>query len=226
VVFVGVIPQLRHFSAGQESAQKNRHGQLYAGVVSGKSYTVWPVGYLIFFYREKLAPYRKPALTFCAVAFPILVIAWHRNAAPDFDPRLAGYLTRHGLADAHQLLLTFYTYAVPLAGIGTMFVLVKLAASKYLYAGLGWAGMLTMEIYVSHQYFFQFAQGQGLVHIVTGIALALGGSLLLALFVLQRSNVLSQIFLGGRSAAKRQAAKQPAAIEPVTAIAAAPQAAE
>lgn len=186
--------------------------------------TFFLLGYLIFFYREKLAPYRRLALALCTVAFPVLVIAWHRTAAPDFDMRLTGFLTRHGLADAHQLLLTFYTFAVPLAGIGAMFAILKLAASRYLYAVLGWVGMLTMEIYVSHQYFFQFAQGQGLVHMVTGFVLALGGSLLLALVLLQRSALLGQIFLGGRTAAKRQVSKQPEA--PVATIAAAPQAAE
>jgi hypothetical protein len=165
-------------------------------------------------------------LVACAVAFPVLVAAWHRTAAPDFDARLGGFLVRHDLGQAYQLLLTMYKYAVPLAGIGAMFALLKIVSSRYVYMALGWIGMLTMEIYVSHQYFFRFAFGQGAEHIVSGIIIALGASLLLATFVLQRSGLLSQIFLGGRSAAKRQAAKQPVVEEPVATIATAPQAAE
>jgi fucose 4-O-acetylase-like acetyltransferase len=175
-------------------------------------FTFFLLGYLIFFYREQLRPYRTPALAACAVAFPVLVVAWKRTTVPDFAPHLQAILARHDLGGLYNDLMEVYKYAVPLAGIGAAFLVFKLAANRHLYAVMGWLGVYTMEVYVSHQYFFQYALGKGIVHMLTGAVLALAGSLLVAFVVLKRVAILNRLFLGGRGPARQAPAAAPAAV--------------
>lgn len=164
--------------------------------------TFFLAGYILWFYREKLKGYYKPALITSAIVFVAGVYFWRRLGDPMFAGKLQAIIAKLGAGPFYPTVLLAYKYAMPFAGIGLVVWMLTFAAkSRYVYAVLAWLGVYTLDIYVSHQYFFPYAMGQGVVHMVTGGMIALGLSLLLSLLVLRRSAVLSRILLGGRGSA-------------------------
>lgn len=167
------------------------------------------IGYLIFTHRDVLRKYSKFALYFCAIAFPLLIISWHRMYMPSLVTGLDGRLVAHGLAafdigdivsfKVYPMITMAYSYLVPFTGIGFTYWFFKLRPSKHLYGLFGFLGIYTLDIYVSQMYFFKYAFGTSWVAIISGFFIALGLSLALGMFVLRRVHILSAIFLGGRA---------------------------
>jgi fucose 4-O-acetylase-like acetyltransferase len=162
--------------------------------------TFFLAGYVIYFYREKLRAYYKPAVVVSAIVFAVGIFYWRRTGDPAFAERLLGGLSRRGLSDFYPTILMIYKYVMPFAGIGlVVWALRGAIRSKYAYAVLAWFGVYTLDIYVSHQYFFQFAVGEGIVHVLSGTVIAVSLSLLVSFVLLRRVDILNRIFLGGRT---------------------------
>ncbi|HSE60868.1 MAG TPA: acyltransferase family protein [Candidatus Saccharimonadales bacterium] len=161
--------------------------------------TFFLAGYIVWFYRDKLHGYYKPAVITSAAIFLLGIYFWRRVGDPAFAGKLHAVLTRFNINQFYPTLLLMYHYAMPFAGIGLVtWGVMRLARNKYAYATLAWLGVYTLDIYVSHQYFFPYAVGQGVLHYVSAAVVALGCSLLLSFLVLRRSAVLSRVLLGGR----------------------------
>lgn len=166
-------------------------------------------GYLIFLYRNKLARYRAAALTMSSIGFPLLVASWHRLYSPSFVTDLSGHLAaRHLLllrlgdiaaVNTYQIFVLFYNYLVPFCGIGFVYWLIKLWPNKYIYRFLGLLGLYTLDVYVSHEYFFRFAIGKSWLEIISSFILGLSLSVALGVLVLRQVPLLSTLFLGGRA---------------------------
>lgn len=164
--------------------------------------TFFVAGYVLWSYREKLQAYYKPALVVSTIVFLVGIYFWRRTGDPSFAGKAQAILGRFGLSDFYPTISLAYKYIMPFAGIGLVVGVLSLVVNnRYAYAALAWFGVYTLDIYVSHQYFFQYAVGQGLAHMVSGAVIALSLSLLLSFLVLRRSAVLSRVLLGGRGSA-------------------------
>ncbi len=176
------------------------------------------IGYLIYFYRDSLAKYRKPVLILCAVTAPLLVASWHRLYYPSFVVKLSPRLVGHGLQtitignissiDTYSVFVLAYTYLVPLSMIGLVYWLLQLRPSTKLWKFFGFFGLYTLDIYVMSFSFLKYSFGGPWMRVVSGFVIATALSLAIGIFILRRVPILSTIFLGGRSTPKALTLKQ------------------
>jgi fucose 4-O-acetylase-like acetyltransferase len=168
------------------------------------------IGFLIHRYRNLWLPYRKQLATVGLIGFPLLVQFWRRVDNPDFAAAVAGTFDHRHLHQIDLLILETYKYAVPMLGIIAAWAIVGLA-SRYLpsiHRSLGWIGLYTLDIYVTHQYLVKYGVGVGPLRVVTGFAIALAGSLIISFLLLRRNKLLAMVFLG-KAYPKRDKAKEP-----------------
>jgi fucose 4-O-acetylase-like acetyltransferase len=176
------------------------------------------IGYLVFTYRHQLRRYRMYALLPCLVIFPFLALTWHRLYDPSYITSLQPRLIAHGLQsinlgdlaniNVYPIMDRIYRYLVALSGIGFVYLILQLKPSIYLWRIFGFFGLYTLDIYVVHEYFFRYAIGRSWLEIISGFVVATGLSLALGILILRRINILSLIFLGGRSKPKALSLKK------------------
>ena len=170
-------------------------------------------GYLIYRYRDKLRAYRHWALSACLVLAPLLMVSWHRLNNPWYITRLQPHLAAHSLqyinlnglatVNTYSFAVLFYQYLVAFAGIGFIYWLLQLKPSRHLWKFFGFFGLYTLDIYVVHEYFFRYAIAHNwIIEVISGFIIATALSLALGIFVLRRVQLLSIIFLGGRTQPK------------------------
>jgi len=167
-------------------------------------------GYLIFAYREVLMRYRRVALAGAVIAAPLLLLTWHRMYYPSLVTGLQPRLAAHGLSvvtlgdvvsiNTYSVVDMAYRYLVPFCAIGLVCWAFSTRPARYLYGVFGFLGLYTLDIYVTHQYFLNFAVGKSWTAVISGFLIALGVSLAIGIFVLRKVPALSVIFLGGRAA--------------------------
>ncbi len=190
------------------------HPHLLGAGLLAWHYPFFAVGYAVASWPERSPKWRAAVCVACAVVFVALAPTWHREAQPWFYASL----TAHGIRGADQIVLA-YRYLVAFAGIGAFsglfFYLTRLSRRRL--AVLGWFGVVTMDIYVSHQIFLgihPWPANPVWLAICLTFAVALGGSLALSFLVLRRSRVLSGVFLGNwGSRGQQPAAPRRAAAE-------------
>lgn len=161
-------------------------------------FTFFAAGYLIHGYSGKLIEYRRPMALVSLVAFPVLVLFWHRLTPPTFTDALSAELLSFHAHKLLPLVEQAYLYTVPMLGIimtwAAVSVMPRLA--PIFFAAFNWLGLYTLDIYVSHQYFVQYGIGRGTLHVLTGATLGLVASLAVSFLVLRRSSILAHILLG------------------------------
>ncbi len=173
-------------------------------------------GYLIYAYRDRLMRYRRVALAFSVVAFPLLVVSWRRLNVPGYMDWFETRLIAHGWArleignlitiHVNQWVTLFYKYLVPFVGIGFVYWFFSLPFQKKLYPFFAFLGLYTLDIYVTHIYFLRYTYGDSMwLMIFTGAISGLLYSFVLGFVVLRNVDILNRLFLGGRTVSGRKA---------------------
>lgn len=154
----------------------------------------YAAGFFVCKYRHALQARRKTIYTAALLLFPILVIAWRRNAFPDFYPVLVEILNNKGLP---RLLVSIYKYLVAFTGIAFVSFLLERTRQTPAYLFFCWLGTLTLDIYVCHSYFLT-GVGSGTALYLTAAIFALFGPLVLTLVIMKRFRITRFLLLGQR----------------------------
>ncbi|TAK33706.1 MAG: hypothetical protein EPO21_12150 [Chloroflexota bacterium] len=160
-------------------------------------FTFFAAGYLIAKHQSSLIRWRRPAQVVSIVFFPFLVSFWYKSDSPSFLPYLRDTFSAYNLPGL-DLILSAYAYVVPSLGIVLAFLLISVLQHYSIFAALCWLGLVTMEIFLSHELFIYFLTqtlGAGGSRIVPYFLSALILSLTLS-FLLRRSKLLSLALLG------------------------------
>ncbi len=168
------------------------------------------VGYLIYKYKNSMIGYRKIALSLAVLSFPILALTWHRLAYPSGVTWLEYQLIYRGLSpitvgdlasiNISQFVLIGYKYAVAFSGIGFCYWLFALRAIKPAHKLLSFFGVFTLDIYVTHAYFFRYTPDASPVfQILSSFFIAITLSWALGYLLMRRIDPINIIFLGGRT---------------------------
>lgn len=165
-------------------------------------------GYLVYLHRYELRRYRRYILMIAALVFPLLALTWHRTYLPWIITSMPGRLMHRGLlviaigdlANIHvyQMIINAYSYAVGFSGIFFWYGFWRLRFTSFAHRFLQYVGMFTLDIYVSHVYFFRWAFGPFPIKVISATILGLAGSWFLGRFILRKQPVLSMLLLGGR----------------------------
>jgi fucose 4-O-acetylase-like acetyltransferase len=89
-------------------------------------------------------------------------------------------------------------YGAALLGIMASYGLIRLLRRGGAHRWLCWFGLVTMDIYVSHQIVMRISFGTGWVRVVSAFLAGVLFSLMLSFLVLRRSRILSALLLGKR----------------------------
>ena len=155
------------------------------------------VGYLIAKHRLYLKPLKGPLQAAAFVGFPILVSFWYRLDEPSFSPALRHILDIYGLGGV-DIILYIYKLTVPLLGIIIAFAVISALRGFGVYRWLCWLGLVTLDIYVSHQFFLfvpRVGLGAGAIRIASAFLFALLLSLSLS-FLLRKTKLFGVLLLG------------------------------
>jgi fucose 4-O-acetylase-like acetyltransferase len=144
--------------------------------------------YFLFFSFGYLSGKYKKMPVQIGIIFPFIALTWYRLGDPTFWPYIVNIFSQYHLLGLHLLLL-LYKLAVPLTGIALSFLIIRKSSL------LSKLGLFTLDIYVVHQYLLGITFGQGWIRIVISSLVAMALSISLS-FLLRKSSILSQLFLG------------------------------
>jgi fucose 4-O-acetylase-like acetyltransferase len=155
------------------------------------------IGYLVSKHRDKVKAFAVPLGVIALVVYPLLFMSWNRTSGPTFLPELQMLLVSNHMEYLLNLILIIYYNLVDLTGIILVYFFVTALKPLRIYQLLSWLGTVTLDIYVSHQ-FFLFSLTQGVIGILLKAIVALVLSLGLSFGLLRRVPLLSKLFLGKR----------------------------
>lgn len=166
-------------------------------------FVYFTLGYLVMKHQDYLKRYLIPAQVVSLILFPVLVSQWHRTRGFLFIPRFEEWIISHGIPNIGQLFAHGLTILLALSGIAISFVFIVSIKRLFAYKYLCKLGNYTLDIYVSHQYFF-YGIGFGIVRIFSSAGMAFVVSLLISALILRRVEILNILFLGGRIRVKNK----------------------
>jgi hypothetical protein len=122
------------------------------------------------------------------VLLPVVVIFWYKDVKPSFYYPLIDLLSPFNLTILAKVLSGLLNLFIPFIGIGAIFS-IHLSDNSNLAKIFIWLGLITMDIYVIHQ-FFLFPIG-----VVPAFLVSLTFAILFS-YLVRKSRVLSAILLG------------------------------
>lgn len=156
------------------------------------------LGYFTMKYSKYFQKYSLIIGIFSLAIFPTLASQWHRTEGFKFAPLLRELLKKFEFMYTYEMTIYLLNVILALSGIAITYVLVRYVIKNSLFYSLFcWLGMYTLDIYVSHQ-FLLYGIGKSGIKIFSSAIFALCSSLILAVFILRKNNMLNFLFLGGR----------------------------
>lgn len=150
------------------------------------------LGYL--YHKYQIALNSKVIKVMLVLLFPVFAYYWQRNGIPHNWGAIQSFFIDHKLVGI-SYLLAVYKHVTPILGIGFCIAIVPML-NGYIGNLLKVLGILSMEIYVIHQYLL-FGVGVGNWRVLSAACFAIIGSLALTT-IMKKSSVLSYLFFGGR----------------------------